>query len=59
MAGNRLFGLGLSALCTGLTNNTVLRKLDVSDNKIDQVLNITMSILCADICLIFVISTHN
>ena len=39
VAGNRLFGLGLSALCTGLINNTVLRKLDISDNKIDQVYN--------------------
>lgn len=38
ITGNRLGGVGLSALCRGLLTNTVLVELNLQDNMIDQVL---------------------
>ena len=37
LTGNRLGGLGLSALCRGLAVNTKLETLKIADNMIDQV----------------------
>ena len=37
LEGNRLGGLGLSAICRGLMVNTVLQTLVLNDNMIDQV----------------------
>ena len=36
LGGNSLKGRGLELLCKGLATNTVLKKLNISDNKIDQ-----------------------
>ena len=37
LTGNRLRGIGLTALCTGLCMNTKLDRLSLADNMIDQV----------------------
>lgn len=37
LSGNRLGGVGLAALCRGLSVNTACKKLLLADNMIDQV----------------------
>ena len=37
--GNRLSGVGLAAICSGLMMNTKLESFFIADNMIDQVLN--------------------
>jgi hypothetical protein len=37
LSGNKLKGVGVSALSVGLASNVVLTSLNLSDNRIDQV----------------------
>lgn len=51
VAGNRLGGVGLSALCKGLMVNTKLESLSLADNMIDEVL-----ISCVQKQLLYIIA---